>query len=46
MNTPTAAELLVRITREAEQRRILEIANECKDLEELKAKLKDLINSK
>ena len=45
MNTPTTGELLVQMTREAEQRRILEIANECKDLEEFKAKLKALIIS-
>lgn len=41
---PSAAELLVQMTREAEQRRILELANECKDLEELKAKLKELLS--
>lgn len=44
MKMPSAAELLVQMTREAEQRRILELANECKDLEELKAKLKELLS--
>lgn len=46
MNTPTTGELLVQITREAEQRRLLEIANECTGLEEFKEKLKALITSK
>lgn len=46
MTTPNVAELLVQMTREAEQRRILELANNCKDLEELKARIRDLLASK
>lgn len=46
MKTPSAAELLVQMTREAEQRKILAIANQCETLEELKAKLEALIASK
>lgn len=44
MNTPSTADLLVQMTREAEQRKILELANECKDLEELKTNLKELLS--
>lgn len=44
MKMPSAAELLVQMTREAEQRRVLDLANECKDLEELKARLRELLN--
>jgi hypothetical protein len=43
---PSIGELLIDKTREAEQRRILDLANECKDLDELKAKIKALLNSK
>ena len=46
MKTPSASELLVQVTREAEQRRILEIANKCENLEDLKKKLESLLNSK
>lgn len=43
---PSVGELLIEKTREAEQRRILDLANECKDLDELKAKLRALLSSK
>lgn len=46
MKTPSASELLVQITREAEQRRILAIANECTNLDELKKRLESLLTSK
>jgi len=46
VKTPSASELLVQVTREAEQRRILEIANKCENLEDLKKKLESLLNSK
>jgi len=46
MKTPSASELLVQVTREAEQRKILALANECETLEELKKKLEALLNSK
>jgi hypothetical protein len=40
MTTPSVGELLVANAREAEQRRILEMAQECKTLEELIEQLK------
>lgn len=43
---PSIGELLIDKTREAEQRRILDLANESKDLDELKAKLRALLSSK
>lgn len=41
MNT---GELLVQMTEENQTRKILEILNECKDLEEAKEKVKALLN--
>lgn len=41
MNT---SELLKQVTEENSVRKILEILNECKDLEEAKAKIKALLN--
>ena len=41
MNT---SELLVKVAEENQTRKILEILNECKDLEEAKEKIKDLLN--
>lgn len=41
MNT---GELLVQMTEENQTRKILEILNECKDLEEAKKKVKALLN--
>lgn len=40
MNT---GELLVEVTEENQTRKILEIMNECKDLEEAKKKVKELL---
>ena len=41
---PTASELLVQKTQEAEQRKILEMAKECGTLEELIKRLKTMID--
>lgn len=41
---PSASELLVQVTREAEQRRMQVLANESKDLDEFKAKLDALLS--
>ncbi len=41
MNT---GELLVQVTEENQTRKILEILNDCKDLEEAKEKVKALLN--
>lgn len=41
MNT---SELLVQVTEENQTRKILEILNECKDLEEAKERVKSLLN--
>ena len=41
MNT---SELLVQITEENQTRKILELLNECKDLDEAKEKVKALLN--
>lgn len=38
------SELLKQVTEENQTRKILEILNECKDLEEAKAKIKALLN--
>lgn len=43
MKGPTSAELLVQKTREVEQLRALMLANECKDIEELREKLKKML---
>ncbi len=42
MNGPTAAELLVQKTQEAERLRVLLIANKCKDIRELQEKLSEM----
>ena len=39
-----ASELLKQVTEENSVRKILEILNECKDLEEAKSKIKALLN--
>ena len=44
MTTPTASELLVQQTREAERLRLLLLASECKDLDEFCQRLRDLLN--
>ena len=44
MTTPTASELLVQQAREAERLRLLVLANECKDLDEFRKRLLDLLN--
>ena len=44
MTTPTASELLVQQAREAERLRLLLLASECKDLEEFRQRLRDLLN--
>lgn len=46
MRVPNIGELLVDETSENTLRRVLVMAYESKDLDELKAKLKDLLNSK
>jgi len=43
---PTAAELLVKKTREVEQLRAMILANECKDIEEFRKKLGNMLNEK
>ena len=40
----TTVELLVKVTEENQTRKILEIINESKDLEEAKSKVKTLLN--
>ena len=44
MTTPTASELLVQQAREAERLRLLLLASECKDLDEFRQRLLDLLN--
>lgn len=44
MTTPTASELLVQQVREAERLRLLLLASECKDLDEFRQRLRDLLN--
>lgn len=44
MTTPSASELLVKQTQEAERLRLLLLANECKDLAEFLRRLRDLLN--
>lgn len=44
MKMPSTAELLVKVAREAEQRRLLETTREVDTLEELRKKLQELIN--
>ncbi|MCD7813982.1 MAG: protein phosphatase [Lachnospiraceae bacterium] len=39
-----ASELLMHVTEENQTRKILEILNECKDLEEAKERVKSLLN--
>lgn len=46
MDDMNTGELLVEITEENQTRKILEIMNECKDLEEAKAKVKALLENK
>lgn len=44
MTTPNTGELLVEQAREAERLRLLLLANECKDLDEFRQRLRDLLN--
>lgn len=44
MATPSTSELLLREAREAERLRLLLLADKCKDLEEFKQRLRDLLN--
>ena len=44
MATPSASELLVQQAQEAERLRLLLLANECKDLDEFRRRLQDLLN--
>lgn len=44
MATPSAGELLVQQAQEAERLRLLLLANECKDLDEFRQRLRDLLN--
>lgn len=44
MTTPSTQELLVSKTQETERLRLLLLADECKDLEELKEKLRAMLN--
>lgn len=44
MEDMNISELLVQQSQENMARKILEILNECKDLEEAKQKIKDLLN--
>ena len=43
MTTPSASELLVQQAQEAERLRLLLLANECKDLDEFRRRLQDLL---
>ena len=44
MTTPNTGELLVQQTQEAERLRLLLLASECKDLDEFRQRLRDLLN--
>jgi pimeloyl-CoA synthetase len=44
MEDMNVGEMLREVTEENQTRKILEILNECKDLEEAKAKIKALLN--
>lgn len=44
MSTPNASELLVQLAREAELRKVLAMAKECTTLDELIAKISDMLN--
>lgn len=44
MDDMNVGEMLREVTEENQTRKILEILNECKDLEEAKAKIKALLN--
>lgn len=44
MTTPTASELLVQQTQKAERLQLLLLADECKDLDEFRQRLRDLLN--
>lgn len=44
MTTPNTGELLVQQAQEAERLRLLLLANECKDLDEFRQRLRDLLN--
>jgi hypothetical protein len=44
VSTPNASELLVQLAREAELQKILAMAKECKTLDELIAKISDMLN--
>lgn len=44
MSTPNTGELLVQQAQEAERLRLLLLANECKDLDEFRRRLQDLLN--
>lgn len=45
MSMPNASETIERLARESERRRILEIASECKDVQEVIEKIKALLNA-
>lgn len=44
MTTPNTGELLVHQAQEAERLRLLLLASECKDLDEFRQRLRDLLN--
>lgn len=44
MTTPNTGELLVQQAQEAEQLRLLILADECKTIEEFRQRLRDLVN--
>ena len=44
MTTPNTGELLVQQAQEAERLRLLLLASECKDLDEFRQRLRDLLN--
>ncbi len=44
MTTPTASELLVQQTQDAERLRLLLLAEECESIEEFRRRLRDLLN--
>lgn len=43
---PNASETIERLARESEGRKILEILNECKDLDEAKKKIREMLARK
>lgn len=43
MKMPNACETIEKLARESQTRKVLEILNECKDLDEAKSKIRELL---